>query len=680
MPGLRSVRISLFLILTFGFPCLKSQISDTLYRLLPPKIKPVNPARPTNEERRKIVAYAHNYVSPSNILIRKELDKLAWGLKKEALQTTDKTLKVNNNIALGDYYHFSEESGGKQGLWVPYYESALYYAAGDSVFDKKIAYAWLGIGIYRVQQSRYEEAAVLFNKALHLFTMHKDTTGISSAHAYFYPLYSSMHLFHMAIQEQNLMLRYMTAAERKAGLDAYYLEENYQDKALTYLSWYEVTGNKALLDSADGYIDKTPLVGKNAARGKAFHYFLKGYRSFLNSEYQQALSNIDSSLALEEFYSETTSAKLIYKGISLLKLGRKNEGKAVLLDTSIVGSDYSLEVTKFNALYLDALEEKKYPEAINYKELADKYKDSAAVIEQRGKVFEVMQKYALAEKEIEIKNLELISVKRQEQRNTIILVFAIVAISLVAIIIALYNRGKDRKFKAIRAEDMLHKEKRNLEDILMLQEREIQRERRKAISNLRKKISRDMHDELSNALAGLKYYVNDLRLKEKDIYKKELIENIEQEVDSVYTQARAYMHNLHAGIEEAVGNLNPFLQHISRDFSRNKGLNIKLKYDKAEVESRLSSTQQNQITLLLKEALSNILKHSGANKIEITISFNENACHFSIRDNGHGFEKAQLEKGLGMESMELRIKRIKGHTTVRSSSSGTILKGSFPLV
>ena len=139
------------------------------------------------------------------------------------------------------------------------------------------------------------------------------------------------------------------------------------------------------------------------------------------------------------------------------------------------------------------------------------------------------------------------------------------------------------------------------------------------------------------------------------------------------------MHNLNAGIEEVVGNLNPFLQNITRDLSKNKDLEIKLKYDKTEVESKLSSNQQNQLTLMLKEAMSNVLKHSGANKIQIVISFQDNRCHFSITDNGKGFGKTILEKGLGMESMELRIKRIKGQTTMHSSSSGTSIEGSFPL-
>jgi signal transduction histidine kinase len=83
---------------------------------------------------------------------------------------------------------------------------------------------------------------------------------------------------------------------------------------------------------------------------------------------------------------------------------------------------------------------------------------------------------------------------------------------------------------------------------------------------------------------------------------------------------------------------------------------------------------------MLKEATSNILKHAAATIIEISISFDSANCHFSISDNGRGIGKGLFEKGMGMESMDLRIRRIKGKTVMHSSSTGTIIEGFFPLI
>jgi len=371
-----------------------------------------------------------------------------------------------------------------------------------------------------------------------------------------------------------------------------------------------------------------------------------------------------------------TKPKLIYKGISLLKLGRREESKKILLNPELNNTEHALSQMAYEALYEDARERKQFSEAIGYYETACIYKDSASLITQRGKVFEAIQKYSLMEKEMKIQELELTNIKKEQQRSTTLFVFAAIGIVLIIIIIGLY---RERKIKILEAEALLEKERRNKEDIIRLQERDLQRARRKAVYNLRKKISRDLHDELTSALAGLRYYVNDLRLKETRAETRQKLEDIELEVGSVYKQARTYMHKLSQGIDEVVGNLAPFLQHISQDFAQKNGFDIRLKYDKAEVESKLSPIQQNQLTLMLKEATSNILKHASATKIEISISFDSANCLFSISDNGRGIGKGILEKGLGMESMELRIRRIKGRTVMHSSSLGTVIEGSFPL-
>lgn len=656
-----------------------SQISDALYESLEQAHRPVSRRILTPAEKRKIIRFAFEDDWPPKPVIEREVDSLARQLEQETQRTGIIPDKVLNNVALGDYYQFFKDRENSSGRWVPYYEQVLHWAAGHPEFDSKVAHAYAGIAIYRVQQSKYEEASELLNRALIIFNRLKDTSGISLVHAYYYPLYSSLNLYAQAIREQNLALRYITASERQHGMDVYYANENYQDKALTYLCWYEAEKHPAHLDSADSYMNRTPLTGNDARRWQAFHYFLVGYRAFLAGDFKKALTNIDASLLEKEYYSEMNMSKLIYKGISLLKLGKRKEAKQILLDPGLPAPEYYLREIAYRALCQDARQQGDFESAFNYYELSNRYKDSSALITQRGKVFEAMQKYSVIEKEMKIKDLELVNTKKEQQGNMLALVFAVVGLALLAVIIGLYTINRARKLRTLETESLLEKERRNKEDILRLQERDLQRTRRKAIANLRKKISRDLHDELTSALAGLRYYVNDLRLKETDDDKKELLKNIELEVESVYKQARTYMHNLNQGIEEAVGSLTPFLQHISQDLAQKSGIDIRLKYDKAEIESKLSPNQQQQLTLMLKEATSNILKHADATVIEVTIGFNQGRCNFSISDNGRGIGKNLAEKGLGMESMGLRIRRIKGRTTMRSSPAGTTLEGYFPL-
>ncbi len=672
-----------FLFLTiflFNIFSTRAQISEELYKILPLEIKPFDRSKLTLEEKRKIVDRAHDFSWNAEASVVKEIRVLVEELKRFTQRSSDTTVIVLNNAALGNYFYELTDENSNPWECVLYFNKVISYGALNPRYGKQLAYAYLGIGMFGILKNKYEEASEKFNKAVEIFTSLKDTTGLSVAHSCLYPLYSAMNLYHKAIEEQNITLTYTTAKEKQNGVGLFYKVENFQDKALTYLSWYEDCGDKRLLDSALFYIKSMDQSSLKADQWNSFQLFLKGYYSYLTGDYNKAVILIDSSLHTREYYSEITPNKLAYKGISLLKSGKRAAAYKILLSPGLTNKDHNLAYMVFEALHKDALAQNDFRKAVEYLTLAYAYKDSAALLTQRGQVFEAMQKYALMSKEKEIQALELGNAKENEKRSKLIFAFAAIVVTMVAVIISLYARGRERKYKALEAQALLDKEKRNKEDMLLLQEREIQRERKRAILYLRKKISRDMHDELSSALSGLKYYINDLRLKESNEESRRLLESIEQEVASVYSQARTYMHNLHKGIEDVVGSLNPFLQQISTSLSQRKNLNIELKYDKKEIESKLSSTQQNQLTLMLKEATSNILKHSGASKIEVNISFPDNSCYFYIRDNGRGFEQDTRYEGLGMESMLQRMNRIKGRMVINSSVAGTKLEGIFPLV
>ena len=254
----------------------KAQLSDSLYKILPENIKPVNRGTITSADKRKIIIYAQDFSWKSDSTFQKELDQLARELEQEAVITKDRGTRVLNNHAIGIYYNYFRDRKNPKGLWVPYCEQVIKYGEKDTAFTRQVALAHLGIGIYRVQQCKYEAAVKKFQKALELYTTIKDTSGISLTYSHFYALYSSMYLFKHAIDAQNTMLLYMTAEERKNGLAKYYTEENYQDRACTYLLWYEATEKKSLMDSAWHYINKTPVTGENSDRWLSYSFFSEG--------------------------------------------------------------------------------------------------------------------------------------------------------------------------------------------------------------------------------------------------------------------------------------------------------------------------------------------------------------------------------------------------------------------
>ncbi|MDR2212962.1 MAG: hypothetical protein LBE21_04980 [Pseudomonadales bacterium] len=81
---------------------------------------------------------------------------------------------------------------------------------------------------------------------------------------------------------------------------------------------------------------------------------------------------------------------------------------------------------------------------------------------------------------------------------------------------------------------------------------------------------------------------------------------------------------------------------------------------------------------LLQEGLSNVLRHSGANAVELVAAVKGKTLELTIRDNGCGFDPSAVSVGLGLRSMRGRVKRLGGGVDIQSSAAGTQLRFVIP--
>ncbi|NJM80151.1 MAG: hypothetical protein HC854_12030 [Flavobacterium sp.] len=75
-----------------------------------------------------------------------------------------------------------------------------------------------------------------------------------------------------------------------------------------------------------------------------------------------------------------------------------------------------------------------------------------------------------------------------------------------------------------------------------------------------------------------------------------------------------------------------------------------------------------QLLLLFKEAMTNALKHSKANKISLQIKFTDNFLMISLQDNGKGFDDTMIKRKNGIINMFKRASKIEGLLEIESSS------------
>ncbi len=102
-----------------------------------------------------------------------------------------------------------------------------------------------------------------------------------------------------------------------------------------------------------------------------------------------------------------------------------------------------------------------------------------------------------------------------------------------------------------------------------------------------------------------------------------------------------------------------------------------------EVEQLLPARSFVQTTRILREAVSNIIKHSGASHCKVRCAVNQNQFGLNIQDNGKGIPMeldGKLDRGHGMSSMKHRAKQMQGQCLVESGPGyGTVIRLTLPL-
>jgi signal transduction histidine kinase len=90
-----------------------------------------------------------------------------------------------------------------------------------------------------------------------------------------------------------------------------------------------------------------------------------------------------------------------------------------------------------------------------------------------------------------------------------------------------------------------------------------------------------------------------------------------------------------------------------------------------------------QTTRILRESVSNIIKHSGATHCKVRCAMHQSEFGLIIQDNGRGIPMeldGKLDRGHGMTSMKHRAKQMQGQCLVESAPGyGTVIRLTLPL-
>lgn len=197
----------------------------------------------------------------------------------------------------------------------------------------------------------------------------------------------------------------------------------------------------------------------------------------------------------------------------------------------------------------------------------------------------------------------------------------------------------------------------------------------------RKRIGREIHDELGQQLTAIKMDIAWIGKKipaEPKAIKDKLV-NVIQLLDGSNLAIRRILNELRPAILDEHGLLDA-LQWHNRQFMQSTGININFTTDNQEM--KVSEQIATCIFRVYQEALTNVSRHAGACKVVTSIHISGDNIFLSIEDDGKGFDigSVKTDKSFGLLGMRERVRALNGSFDIASGQkAGTKIIVRLPL-
>jgi PAS domain S-box-containing protein len=202
----------------------------------------------------------------------------------------------------------------------------------------------------------------------------------------------------------------------------------------------------------------------------------------------------------------------------------------------------------------------------------------------------------------------------------------------------------------------------------------------------RKRLARELHDDLSSSLLLLIHHLDSVitnsRTKQLALI-KETLEELRSQVVEVLQHVRTYVQDLRPQILDDLG-LTASLEWMAEDMHKNYSIQTIVKVTGTEVP--LSSDVQLHLFRIAQEALSNIRQHATATSVTMTLEYSKETVTMIVSDNGRGFvvptrlEEMASSGHLGIMGMAERAKLFNGTLEINSSPDhGTRVITTLPM-
>ncbi len=206
------------------------------------------------------------------------------------------------------------------------------------------------------------------------------------------------------------------------------------------------------------------------------------------------------------------------------------------------------------------------------------------------------------------------------------------------------------------------------------------------IEEERKGIAIEIHDELNASLIAVRLEAQAIGALAAKAPPGPEVEQVQQKAQAItrlaldlYASGRRLVRRLRPEVLEMLG-LHGAVEEMLRHYD--SGSRIDFSFHSEGDFSKLGNELAISAYRIVQEALSNVMKHSGATSAQVSLVLADggDVLHIEVADNGHGFDTGTASEGIGIIGMRERVDALGGSIAVHSQpGEGTTVVIALPL-
>jgi signal transduction histidine kinase len=188
----------------------------------------------------------------------------------------------------------------------------------------------------------------------------------------------------------------------------------------------------------------------------------------------------------------------------------------------------------------------------------------------------------------------------------------------------------------------------------------------------RRWLARELHDDVSQRLAVLAIGIGSLAHRvPADLTSLHIqLQALQDQIAILSTDVHGLSRQLHPAILEDLGLVDAIATECCR-FSERQGVSVI--FTPQDVPQGLPQPVALCLYRVVREGLHNIAKHARATDVQVVLASADDGVRLTIRDNGVGFDPSRRTGGLGLASMQERLRLIRGRLAIHTRPGRGVL-------